>query len=324
MKKAAIIGLLSALICLPAAGCACGGKAIHTEVSDLNAVSESAAEKRDMKSANPERDKCSVPTKRHRTFFTYKVINGTELKLHFVPPTLDVYEKAPVIVNYPGGGFASSSIADYHRILTAEYGDIYDAGIATVTVQYRTTAEHLANMDQIMSDCADALRFLSRYSDILGVDAQNIITFGHSAGATAALLMAYAPHSIMDADNYYPEYDFRVCGAFAMSPRPRYGNSDNKILFPQNEMTRKWSAVNYVGNGGAPCKVLMGREDELIDPSLVAEFKVACDRGGVPCEVVWLENADHGYHSVNGRDVVPDYDKTRATIIPFAKGCVGR
>lgn len=328
MKKLLILSFALMLLlsaCTPAA----------PQQTDPTPTTTEAPTEDDTVQVHPERQICSVPTNAKQNVYFYKVVNGQKLKMLFTPPTNKVYEKAPVIINIPGGGWASADINAYHRILDMQYADIYASGFATVTIDYRLISDGVT-LVELISDCMDALRFLSCYSDVLEIDTDNVITFGHSAGGHLALMLAYAPHEMFDEDKYWSEYDFNVVGTFPMSaptilyaetegPFGGYHSNGTKTApaaFLTQEMRQTCSPINYVGNGGVPCKFLMGDSDPLVSPVSAQKFANACIAGGVPFEIVWFENGNHGFTSDNGKPVSPNYDTVRSTIVEFAESCL--
>ena len=230
-----------------------------------------------------------------------------------------------------------AEISFAYGVFSQQAPDLYANGFAIAAIEFRVGGEG-ASMEEIISDCMDAARYLSFYSDVLGIDAQNIITAGHSAGASASLLLGHAPHTRFDAGQYWSDAeDFHVSGVFALSPGtilyagedgPRggyYSNGakNNVSLWYNDEIRQLCSPINYVSADGVPCKILMGDMDELVAPISVEKYKAACDAVGMECEVVWFKNAGHGFDlRVEGATVTPNYDTIRSTITDFAKSCV--
>lgn len=282
---------------------------------------------------HPDREKCSVPKSSIEALLTYKVIGDRELKMYFLPPTNRVYELAPVIFMFPGGGLMDCDMFSPYSIYHTELKDIRNAGFATVTIDYRIGGASGEGVDpsEIVSDCMDAIRYISYYSDTLGIDPNKIVTTGHSAGGMLSLLIAYAPHELFDADSYWPEADFNVIGAYALSPSTNYckgedgpydgyysRTSPDTSLWSTQELRELCSVIRYVDNGGVPCTILMGTDDEWVSAISVEYFQEACDAGGVDCTVFWFKNANHGFTSANGNPVSPDYNTVRAWITKYA------
>lgn len=287
--------------------------------------------------APAERSGCSVPTAAKEAILTYKSIGGKNLRVYFRPATNHVYGKDPVIYIIPGGGYMDANLNGAYAIYSAEASEIRAAGFAIATIEYRTGRDAGVTIEEIFSDIADGMRYLTYYADVLNIDPQKFITTGHSAGGGAALLMGYAPHALFDEDKYWTDAgDFGVAGVYSLSGNTIFykdadgpwggyyssGSKNTTNLWVNDQVRQLCSPINYVKAGGVPCKILMGEMDELVSPIGITKFKNACDAAGVSCEVVWFANAGHGFNSMNGQAVSPDYNVERKKIIQFAQACV--
>lgn len=284
---------------------------------------------------HPDRIKCTVPQENVAGDYIYKVIGERELRIIYSPPTTKVYEKAPVLLIISGGGFMVCSEEWAIEYMANEVQRLRQSGFAVASVEYRVGGEGV-NVKQVYSDIADAMRYMSYYSDVFGIDPDKFITTGHSAGGSASLAMAYIGNRVFDTDVYWPEADYQVVGAFAMSGHGDYTKTDfgpyggycsenartNVGLFPDEQMRREVSPVFYLEGSKVPCKILMGEMDDVVAPIYVEKFKEACDAAGVPCDVVWFQNAGHSYESMNGEPVKPFVSVQKARIVDFAKACV--
>jgi acetyl esterase/lipase len=257
---------------------------------------------------------------------------GTQLALDAVQ---DLCEDDLVLFLISGGGFMQCSEEWAIEYMASEVSQLRKAGFAIASVQYRVGGEGV-NIKQVYSDMADAMRYMSYYSDVFGIDPNKFITSGHSAGGSASLALAYIDHDIFDVDQYWPEADYLVAGAFAMSGHGDYTKTDfgpyggycsenartNKGLFPTEEMRKEVSPVFCLEGSKVPCKLLMGEMDNVVAPVFVEKFEEACKAADVPCEVVWFENGGHTYESMNGEEVTPRVSAQKRQIVRFAKSCV--
>lgn len=284
---------------------------------------------------HPDRDKCTVPTENVEGDYIYKVIGNRQLRIIYRPALVNVYEKAPVLFLISGGGFMECSEEWALDYMANEALKLRQSGFAVVSVEYRVGGEGV-NIKQVYSDMADAMRYMSYYSDVFGIDPNKFVTSGHSAGGSASLALAYVDHDVFDVDGYWPEADYQVVGAYSLSGHGDYTKTEfgpyggycsenartNKGLFPTEEMRREVSPVFYLEGSKVPSKLLMGEMDNVVAPVFVEKFKEACDAAGVPCDVVWFKNAGHTYESMNGEDVTPRYSVQKSKIVDFAKSCV--
>lgn len=95
------------------------------------------------------------------------------------------HDRLPVLVYFHGGGFTVGSIATHDtlcRVLAAR------SGCAVVSVDYRLAPEH--KFPTAADDAWDAVRFVAREGNALGLDGSRLAVGGDSAGGTLAAVCA--------------------------------------------------------------------------------------------------------------------------------------
>ncbi len=95
------------------------------------------------------------------------------------------HEKLPLLLFFHGGGFTVGSIAT-HDALCRTLSHL--AHCAVVSLDYRLAPEH--KFPTAVNDAWDALQWLARYADQLGLDPNRLALAGDSAGATLATVCA--------------------------------------------------------------------------------------------------------------------------------------
>lgn len=125
------------------------------------------------------------------TGLTYGFLRG------YRPMTLDLHVPqdadgpVPVVVWIHGGGWMEGD----RRHVPFQWGQqhLFDtvvaSGMAVATVDYRLLGE--AAFPACVHDCVAAVRYLHRYAEVLGVDADRIGVWGESAGAHLASMVAF-------------------------------------------------------------------------------------------------------------------------------------
>ena len=93
--------------------------------------------------------------------------------------------RAPVLLYLHGGGFCIGSL-DSHDSLCRQLALL--SGAAVVALDYRLAPEH--RFPSAVNDAWDALQWLAREGDLLGVDASRLAVGGDSAGGTLAAVCA--------------------------------------------------------------------------------------------------------------------------------------
>ena len=265
----------------------------------------------------------------------YKVVDNKQISMTFQPPAKKVYDKAPVYFIIPGGGWSECSRQSMIGFSAASVAELRSRGFAVVSIEYRVTGSG-ACMDDIVSDCMDAARYLTKYADVLDIDTQRIVTSGHSAGGHLALMMAYAPHELFVNDSVYQEYDFTVIGTAPISaPTILYPDENGRYLtgfttghlfacrIADSEEGRRGSPFTYIGDKTVPTLLIAGTADNLVFPESSTRFYEQCKSAGLPCELILSENGGHTLEAIDqDKPVTPDFQSTQASIVEFVDALV--
>ncbi len=137
--------------------------------------------------------------------YTYAEKDSQVLDLDLYQPAFDSEYQRPLLIYIHGGGFSGGKrneayIQDFCRQI-ASYGYV------VVSMSYRLTRQgtetgfgcdclaedKLNTFYAAVEDVQDATYFLIERRDQLGIDPQNIILAGSSAGAVAALMTGFQP-----------------------------------------------------------------------------------------------------------------------------------
>ena len=130
----------------------------------------------------------------------YKKVGERDVEMLYYPPTKAVFDKAPVYVISPGGGWHSASAEAMVGFSLRSSTLLRERGWAVASLSYRYVSRDNVCLDDVISDCMDTGRYLAHFADVLGIDPHRMVTSGHSAGGHLALMMAYAPHRAFVSD----------------------------------------------------------------------------------------------------------------------------
>lgn len=159
----------------------------------------------------------TIPKSNEQAELVYKIADGKEIMLTFLPPTKKRYAKAPLYFIIPGGGWHFETRASMIDFSKPSVTILREYGYAVVSIDYRTVSDPNIAMPDIVTDCFDALRYVCHYADILEIDKYNVITSGHSAGGHLALMVAYG-----NSDNFVCntslEADYKITATAPLSP----------------------------------------------------------------------------------------------------------
>ncbi len=241
-----------------------------------------------------------------RADLVYKKTPQRDLMLTFLPPTHKKYDKAPIYFLIPGGGWHVETRQSMLDFSLQSVESLRKEGFAVVSIDYRVYKEGVV-MREIITDCFDAARYISHFSNALGVDKECFVTSGHSAGAHLALMLAYAP--IDDFQDGYEFTDtFTVKATAVMSPPTAlHDNSTNNLrdikdlfLGKEKEEMERMSPISYVTESCPPTFLSAGTSDYLVfanSSEMLYQKLLACD---VECELLLSIGGGHCFEQIHG------------------------
>lgn len=263
----------------------------------------------------------------------YKTVSGRDLKLDLYYPTARRSEQCPVIVFTHGGGWAAGNrYKAASGFFAVVFQRLIKEGFAVAPVTYRLarTDSNVAMRDCVI-DCKDAIRYLAKNSESLGIDPGRICVMGDSAGGHIAqmLLLASAeqlpgdkelassPYNMLAGVSWYGPCDFEKTDLFNHDDRadfrdrfgPRILGSDTG---PSDKLKRyrEVSPVNYLSKDSPPLLMIQGDKDTTIPVKHAHFMKQKADAIKAPVEIMIIKNAGH-----NWRKVDADINPSREAII---------
>ncbi|MGP3983575.1 alpha/beta hydrolase fold domain-containing protein [Streptomyces sp. KR80] len=266
---------------------------------------------------------------RHFEGITYATTPG------YRPRLLDVHvpatdEPVPAVVWIHGGGWLEGDRRYPPPTVPVDllHGSVLQAGLALVCIDYRHSLE--APFPAQLHDVKAALRYLRRFADGLGIDADRIGVWGESAGghlaALAGLVSPDGPDGtalegatgVRDEDSavravvdWYGVSELVSLLSHPLPPSPadvEYPNPFTALLggtadqLP--ELARAASPVTYAGAAAPPSFLLVhGTADELVPYSQSEVLAEALERAGGDVTLQPVDGADHIF--LGAADVTP-------------------
>ncbi|MBB3208325.1 acetyl esterase/lipase [Rhodopirellula rubra] len=260
----------------------------------------------------------------------YKNVSGRELSLDLYYPTEKRSEKCPVIVFTHGGGWAAGN---RYKAASGSFEKVFQrlikAGFAVAPVTYRLARKDSGvTMRDCVIDCKDAIRYLAKNSESLGIDPNRICVMGDSAGGhiTQMLLLASpeqlpgdeelasASYTMLAGVSWYGPCDFEKMDLFNHDDRtdfrdrfgPRILGSDTE---PSDKLKRyrEVSPINYLSKDSPPLLMIQGDKDTTIPVKHAYYMQQKADAIQAPVEVMIIKNAGHNWRKVDA-DIAPSRD----------------
>lgn len=257
----------------------------------------------------------------------YKTVAERIIELTFLPPIIHKYEYAPVWILIPGGGWHSETRESMIEFVKNAVEKLRKDGMAVAAIDYRVTKEEGIVMEDIISDCFDAARYISHFKETLKVDEKRIGVTGHSAGGHLALMLSYAPHD-MFVKNSVLNDQFNVKVVAALSPATIMYDVGTSVLgFTADSAYRgcntveeriRTSPYSYVSKLCPPTMLCAGTSDRLVYCNSSELLYKKLLENGVNTKLILSLGGGHCYEAMHdGIDPSPNNEEIQDTITEF-------
>lgn len=264
-----------------------------------------------------------------------------KLDLHY-PSVPDARSKYPLVLFTHGGGWAAGNktIGDRGvRFLGVKA--LNEAGFCVASVDYRLcTKDGTITIRDCVTDAKDALRFLAKNADSFSLDADQVFTWGDSAGGHLAQMLLLTPPDSFPGDpaladakyrliagvSWYGPCDFEKTELFngpgQTGVRDRFGA---RIVKPGTDEEKKLAAyrevspVNYLKADSPPLLMMQADLDTTIPVHHAHYLKERADAVKAPVEVFIVKNSGHNWREAGG-PLEPGLDAVVAKTAGFLAG----
>lgn len=267
----------------------------------------------------------------------YKTVGSKDLRFDLYYPASDRVANEvsdemqwPVVVYTHGGGWAAGSKQGVAKAsFAAVFGRLLDRGFAVASVNYRLCRKGTdVTMRDCVIDCKDAVRYLAKNSQTLGLDHECVFVMGDSAGGhIAQMLLLTSPETLRGAEDlasasynivagvsWYGPCDFEKTELFNHDDRPDFRDRFGPRILGQNTAAaeklmryREMSPVNYLRANSPPLLMIQGDKDTTIPVKHAHSMQQRAAALDAPVEVLIVRNAGHNWRKV-GTDIEPSRD----------------
>ncbi|MEP3838638.1 MAG: alpha/beta hydrolase [Algibacter sp.] len=270
----------------------------------------------------------------------YKVTKEENLYLDiYYPKNKKEGQKLPVVIYTHGGGWAAGS---KHGAANASFKTVHlallEKGFCVVSVSYRLWKKNgTTTMRDCVIDSKDALRYLSKHSEILGVDANRFFSFGDSAGGQISQMLLLAKPEVLKGDpdlasfnykmvagvSWYGPCDFENISLFNHDDSPiskdRFGARITKPnTNPKDKLVlyKEMSPINYLHKNSAPLLMIQGDKDTTIPVKHAYYMDEKAKAIGAAITTLIVRNAGHNWRKVNA-DIIPTRESIIQTTVDY-------
>ena len=255
----------------------------------------------------------------------YKSTPQKELMLTFLPPINKVYKSAPVYFIIPGGGWHVEKKEDMIWFSRISANKLREKGFAVVAIDYRVCTDGIY-MNEIITDCFDAARYIARFADTLGIDKNSFFLSGHSAGGHLALMLAYAPQNEFKGD-YDDEFGVKV--VVTLSPATMIYDKSTHNLRNINDVYAEENIENemkrtcpdsYINKNCPPTLLCAGTSDYLVFANSSERLYKILQENNVECELVLSVGGGHCFEQIH-ETLIPSIsaEEIQSKIIEFTE-----
>jgi len=248
-------------------------------------------------------------------------------RLDIYLPKVPVRAKLPVVVYFHGGGWMQRDKSDGLRYLVPF---VRTGRYAGISVGYRLSGE--ARWPAQLDDAKAAIRWIRANAGKLGLDADAIGVWGHSAGGHIALMVGVTGDArepgggvgvhrdvssrVQAVANFYGVTEIlALVGQPGAIDRTRPDAPEALLLggpVPENpDKAKSASPITYVTAGDPPVLTVHGTADRVVPYDQALRMDTALRRAGVPSYLVTIEGAGHGdFGRIADARVVSFFEKT--------------
>ena len=296
--------------------------AIVIAVAATSVVTAQETRRQGNASRAPQRSKYLETGGERKLEVVYKNVSGRDLTLDLYYPTARRSKECPVIVFTHGGGWAAGS---RYKAATGNFESVFlqlvKEGFAVAPVTYRLAKKdrNVAIRDCVI-DCKDAIRYLAKNGESLGIDPMRMCVMGDSAGGHIAQMLLLASPEQLPGDptlaeasyrmvagvSWYGPCDFENMDLFNHDDRPDFRDRFGPRILgsdsgPQDKLTRyrEMSPVNYLSPTSPPLLMIQGDKDTTIPVKHAYFMQEKAKQLQAPVEIMIIKNSGHNWRKVD-------------------------
>lgn len=253
---------------------------------------------------------------------TFLEPHRTEKADLYIPDAVQPGSTVPAIVVIHGGGWRVGDKASPREVSISS--QLAGHGYIVMSINYLLTGDTLASFPTNIQDCKQAVRWLRKNAATYSIDPDHIGAVGSSAGGhLAALLATSGPEIGLDPDTD-SAYSCRIQAVVLMYPHcaSSWERGDPPVMYNNLTMFESsrtadpdlWYSglpANHLTADDPPVQIFHGTVDQTTPLYQSTNFQEQALSVGVPCGLVQVEGAGHGF------DFMPEQMDLRPTVFTF-------
>ena len=223
----------------------------------------------------------------------YRKTTQAELEIEiFRPQGWKAGDARSAVIFFFGGGWVGGSTTQFHPQATR----LASLGVVAYCADYRVQSRHKTTPFEAVSDAKAAIRWIWRNAKSQGVDRDQIVAAGGSAGGhLAACCGLISGHDdVREGEPVFIPAAMALFNPVIDTSRKGYGYAKLKQRY------RELSPVEHVHALAAPTLLQVGSADTTTPPAGHELFKARMDKRGRNCSLFIAEGQKHGFFNPRG------------------------
>lgn len=220
---------------------------------------------------------------------TYKEVQHDKLALQvYYPKNFDESKPNVAIIFFFGGGWIDGGRSQFRQ--HAKY--FSDRGLVCFLADYRTEHKNNTSPFESVKDAKSAMRYIRSNAKELGIDPNQIIAAGGSAGGHLAASTAF----VTEYNDRRDDLSISPVPNALLLWNPVVDNGPDGYGYDRiGDEYPKFSPMHNIKPGAPPAIVFLGTKDHLIPVRTGEEFKKRMEEVGTRCDLFLYEGQGHGF-----------------------------
>lgn len=273
----------------------------------------------------------------HKLNIHYKETQEESLYLDLYYPENKGDEKLPVLIFTHGGGWGAGSKQGAARSSHKEFfTKVLEQGVCVAAVNYRLVGKTGTYVPECVSDCKDAMRYLAKQADALGIDANKFFTIGNSAGGHLSLMNALTPPTEQQGDPALADAEYTILAGlvwygwtnleleelfikdkpkeFPLLPTQSRVVKQSLSEEEKNAVIHEMSPSTWLTKDSPPIFIVHGDQDQTIIDKHAYYFEQLGKERGASVDILIVKGAAHGFSK---KDIEPSKEEVLDATLEF-------
>lgn len=210
----------------------------------------------------------------------------------FFPQNHKTTDKTPTMVFFHGGGWNGGTPSHFYN----QSSYLASRGMVAISVQYRTKKQHGTTPKECVKDGKSAMRWIKTHASDYGIDPDQILAGGGSAGGHIAAAVATLEEFNEEGEDTSVSCIPKALVLF----NPVANNSKEGYGYDRvKDYWEEFSPYHNLDKNTPPTLIMLGTEDKLFKPALAEQYKQKMQSFGLRCDLILYPDQDHAFFNID-------------------------